>query len=819
MPIPPEPPPNAVGTEEQGTQDRDQNTIEGTEETVPDNWEAEITIRRVLTEVEEIAAERQEEKRRKKLKLFVGWDLLPDKAPNCTRVGFINLQHLSHNKNDSRSRFLIDQMRHYKFNVLMMCEHNVRMHKLEAYHNWYERSSKTLGPQSFIFANNRTDDHNTELRQIGGTAIVAMQETKTRVLNKGEDPHRLGRWAWMLIQGRHGHHTRMVSAYRPNKSLTTAGTVYRQQLRHWRDKNIFDCPLKLFEEHLEEEIKGWMLLGDHLMIGIDANEDVRTGTVATMLRRLGLRDLLLDGLLQGTAAPETNIRNTNSMPIDAIFVTPGLMAAIGGFSRYNQMAMSDHRMPWADIPNEYFLGHNPPQTPPPTFRRINGKDPRSRDKYNKVTKKEYAKAENAIPTKLANLQQLRADKANAFDVMWAHQQLLESCMKIRLETARRMRHFYSGNYEWSLEWTRLDKTVKYWATAKKKFHTRIRGRTLQKMSRQASLPEECLKMQEEECKLKWAEAKTAFEKFKPSASKVAAEMRISMSKAIADKNGTDPDAELKKLSRHAKQRETGLKIRRVNKKLKKGFVHKFVITDPLTGAVTAVEDKQGMEALSEETNTLRWTACEISEFMHDPILLEDIGMCCEGPEIEAVLNGTYEPPEHLTEATKRVLRSLAQPEVIKNNPMPTVEITLESHQWAWQHVKEATASAPQTLDFSHYIAASFETTCAELDLILREAPLQYGFAPDAWNPMADCFIPKKEEELLPDKMRTICLMDASYNMNNKWYGRAFMQHNEALGTLEDEQEGSRKDHNCPECVLKKILCCDVMRQLRRAGFL
>ena len=112
------------------------------------------------------------------------------------------------------------------------------------------------------------------------------------------------------------------------------------------------------------------------------------------------------------------------MPIDAIFVTPGLMAAIGGFSRYNQMAMSDHRMPWADIPNKYFLGHNPPQAPPRTFRRINGKDPRSRDKYNKATKKEYAKAENAIPTKLANLQQLRADKANAFDIMWAHQQLL-----------------------------------------------------------------------------------------------------------------------------------------------------------------------------------------------------------------------------------------------------------------------------------------------------------------------------------------------------------------------------------------------------------
>ena len=108
---------------------------------------------------------------------------------------------------------------------------------------------------------------------------------------------------------------------------------------------------------------------------------------------------------------------------------------------------------------------------------------------------------------------------------------------------------------------------------------------------------------------------------------------------------------------------------------------------------------------------------------------------------------------------------------------------------------------------------------ASRSMSLQEVPLQYGFPPDAWNPMADCFILKKEEVLLPEKMRIICLMDASSNMNNKWYGRAFMQHNEALGTLEDEQEGSRKEHNCPECVLKKILCCDVMRQLRRAGFL
>ena len=121
--------------------------------------------------------------------------------------------------------------------------------------------------------------------------------------------------------------------------------------------------------------------------------------------------------------------------------------------------------------------------------------------------------------------------------------------------------------------------------------------------------------------------------------------------------------------------------------------------------------------------------------------------------MDAILNDTCEPPEHLDAATKRVLRSLAKPDIIKNNPMPPVDIGLDSHCWVWQHAREATASAPQTLDFSHYMCSSYETVCAELDLILREDPLQYGFTQDAWNPMADCFIPKKEEVLLPDKCK------------------------------------------------------------------
>jgi hypothetical protein len=106
---------------------------------------------------------------------------------------------------------------------------------------------------------------------------------------------------------------------------------------------------------------------------------------------------------------------------------------------------------------------------------------------------------------------------------------------------------------------------------------------------------------------------------------------------------------------------------------------------PLVWTSTTVEDKRLMEELSEETNTKRWTASKISPFLSDPQLLQDGGVCCEGPCVDAILDGTCEPPEHLDAATKRVLRSLAKPDIIKDNPMPPVDIGMDSNCHAWQH--------------------------------------------------------------------------------------------------------------------------------------
>jgi len=62
-------------------------------------------------------------------------------------------------------------------------------------------------------------------------------------------------------------------------------------------------------------------------------------------------------------------------------------------------------------------------------------------------------------------------------------------------------------------------------------------------------------------------------------------------------------------------------------------------------------------------------------------------------------------------------------------------------------------------------------------------------------------------------MRTIELMAAQYNMNNKRLGRIAMRHAEKYNLLPKEQYGSRKRHRSITCLLNKVLICNISRQL------
>ena len=68
-------------------------------------------------------------------------------------------------------------------------------------------------------------------------------------------------------------------------------------------------------------------------------------------------------------------------------------------------------------------------------------------------------------------------------------------------------------------------------------------------------------------------------------------------------------------------------------------------------------------------------------------------------------------------------------------------------------------------------------------------------------------------------MRTITLMDAAFNMNNKQLGRDLLNHAEKHQALAQEQYGSRKNHQSSTAATNKVLTMDLLCLHRQAGAL
>ena len=97
----------------------------------------------------------------------------------------------------------------------------------------------------------------------------------------------------MRYKGKGGMHLRVVGAYRPNPKGEGDNTVYVQHQRYLlKQQDNRDSQLA-FDQDLEKAIKRWSELGDHIVIAMDANDDLRNGPVKRLMARQGLREVIL----------------------------------------------------------------------------------------------------------------------------------------------------------------------------------------------------------------------------------------------------------------------------------------------------------------------------------------------------------------------------------------------------------------------------------------------------------------------------------------------------------------------------------------------
>ena len=155
---------------------------------------------------------------------------------------------------------------------------------------WRRRiSSRSLGIMANFSFNSREPEVSAT-KQPGGTAVISNSKMSAKVNDKGSDPSNLGRWTWVRCGEKGRLNTTFFSVYRPCAPHTSAGsTTFDQHLRHIKSDN----PREQILIDLEEEIKKFQIKGDNIIIGMDANENVKGRRISRFMDALNLKDAIL----------------------------------------------------------------------------------------------------------------------------------------------------------------------------------------------------------------------------------------------------------------------------------------------------------------------------------------------------------------------------------------------------------------------------------------------------------------------------------------------------------------------------------------------
>jgi hypothetical protein len=280
--------------------------------------------------------------------------------------------------------------------------------------------------------------------------------------------------------------------------------------------------------------------------------------------------------------------------------------------------------------------------------------------------------------------------------------------------------------------------------------------------------------------------------------------------AHAEANGTTVEVDQKKRRTTESQRDEGRKLAQLKKVNHAPMTKLQTTTD---GVTTMWETKDEVE-LAYITEGQRQLSQTIHTLAMADYIISCVGYAVEKEAARDILDGTFPIPPDWDPYLRKFLNAVRMPDIIRAADPISSEITIKSHIQGWRRQKEQTASVRSELGFADHIAATYHKGMAEIDRLFRQIPYAVSFSPPSYQNITDFAILKKAGVYDAELMRTIQLMVASFNMNNKLTGREAMKRAEAFNLIPPDQAGSRKNMRAILHALNKVLTVDLSYQRR-----
>ncbi len=192
----------------------------------------------------------------------------------------------------------------------------------------------------------------------------------------------------------------------------------------------------------------------------------------------------------------------------------------------------------------------------------------------------------------------------------------------------------------------------------------------------------------------------------------------------------------------------------------------------------------------------------------------EFGYVSMSPTAQTVLDGTYDFPPDMDEATRELFEEIAQIRTIIPSNSVTGVISRERWQQHWKKVKEDTSLSQSGLQFGHYIAGADCNYILQFHALCISLALKKGIALERWSNGLSVMLEKMFGVRLVSKLRAILLMEADFNAMNKEVYGVRMLDTARKYKLVPEEIFSEKNRMADDGGLAKTLFYDIMRQTR-----
>lgn len=749
-----------------------------------------------------------------------GNNALEGKSEADFRVGMGNMNSFPTYWRSPKFRDLKTHLLEFNYSVMGFCENNKywNMHPMES-RPW--KLFKGIWETVNNNFNNNITDLTPDKNQPGGTGILSVNGGAHRVIGKGQDPTKLGRWTWNTYRGKEGHELAVLIAYRPckpgeqDKSISGNAT-YRQHKSYFALKNRLDEPRQALLDDMAQQLKQWYASRVQIIVMMDANEDIRGEKFKQYFNQFDMKEAILSRHPNLTPVPT---RTPGSSVIDGIWVSRTLEVTKAGYTAFHTSPSFDHRFGWIDVTMESAFGHIMPPIQSYVTRRLKLRDPRVTKKYTSTLRKHFNK--HRLKERTCKL---RRSIRNNIPLTQAQSQEINSIDRLRTEgmtfaesTCRKLR---TGETPWSTLLQELRDMEALWTGI---FRLKIMGKKIgkQQILRRANkcnykgqlfdLPIAIIKenkkhAQQQRYKFEATQATTKRQEFIET-----------LAQRRAEENNSTAAKQLKQILTREANKESWGRIAWVTNKVTKGSIT-LVDTYDSNGQIKTLTDKVEIAAACQVECIARLQQTQPTPFLQPP-LCHHFASFEDNEHVEALLQGTYTPPPGTDKYTKILLKYFKQDNTVaRQGPIPNTW-TVSDYARSWKCKRESTSSGDSSLHFGHFKAVAEDINIMTVHAEIANICTMSGYSLPRWLRSLDVMIPKKIDSHFADKLRLINLMEPCFNHQNGLHSRRVMYRAEQDQQIAMEQFGSRKHHSAIDHALNKVLTFDYLRLLKRPGII